>query len=131
MIIKTDPEDADLTAETISAVFEKCAAVALKWEVDSRCPGRRELQVYYRALLLLVVVSHSNEVIRTNAMAHVRSRGGAANKMAALWFDDEVLSDEDDQLEQHAIADGLLAETQTMREMINNEARRRIPPLGL
>ena len=86
MIIKSDLEDADLTAKTISAVCEKCAAVALKWEVDSRCLGRRELQVYYRALLLLVVVSHSNEVIRTKVMALVKSRGVRATTIGGFVF---------------------------------------------
>ena len=46
---------------------------AQKWEVDERCPQRRELEVWYRELKLLVVVGHSNEMIAAKTRAVARA----------------------------------------------------------
>ena len=128
-IIKDVLGDGDITEDDVKKAVERCRQAAEKWEVDQRCPQRRELEVWYRSLKLLVVVGHSNEIITAKIQSHCKSVGVLSGKLHALWFEDAILPRE--QKKQIAdIEDVLLVDGNNMRALINAEAKLVAPTTG-
>ena len=60
----------DISMDDVKTCFERCQKAAEKWEVDQRCPQRREISVTYRKLQLSIMIQHSNDIIRRLTNGH-------------------------------------------------------------
>ena len=128
-IIKEALLDQEITAAKVAQAHEDCSALARKWQIDSRITARRETEVWYRSLQLLVVVGCASDIATAKILSVVKSVGVRQKSLQALWFELDIMPLTPDD-KPPGIDSCLLAEPETMRTLINQEAQITAPGTG-
>jgi len=118
----------DLNEENVQACMQACHDEAMKWQLDQRCIGKRNIEITYRNLILQIAVACAHEIAFFKIRAHIRQRAVAKKTLKALWFEDAIM--DEIPLETKSIDWKLIKPMEAAREIINDEAKASCPSSG-
>ena len=127
-IIAESFKNVAITEEIIAQVMAMCADEAGKWQLDSRCVGRQEIDFFYFRISLLITCSNSTELILLKVNCYIKERGVELGLLSQMWFETAILGD------QKKYGPGVdpehLKPMQAARRMCNDEATAAMPASG-
>ena len=118
----------DVTSHLVTECLMKCNEEALKWQLDKRIPGKREIMFWYRGVCLQILVEHSSKIVLLKIGCFLKARGVARELIDQLWFEKDILGEPEGH--DHIIEIELMNGAKTCRQMMNAEAEVLKPSSG-
>ena len=102
----------------------------MKWEYDFEVLRKNTVTTYFNGVPVLVPVSDANIVAEAVMYTYIKAKGVMTGQIKTLWFESAIFDLDDNDDAVPVIAHSITAPINTVRTMLNEEARASAPSSG-